>query len=92
MTGANIVAGFDLSWANWAAANPNMAVFSVRTIVNSTGSAPLITDNQVPFGVTSVNLAPTALPDGFTPTSYEIWLGATDNLGHRYYTQLLGTD
>jgi hypothetical protein len=92
VTGANIVAGYNLSWVNWADANPNMAVFSVRTIVNSTGSSPLITDDPVTFGATSASLAPTSLPSGFTPTSYEIWLGAVDNLGHRYYTQLLGTN
>ncbi len=92
-TGANILAGFTLTWANWAAANPNMSVFSVRTIVNSTGSAPVITDNPViPGTTTSVSLTPPALPSGFTPTSYEIWIGATDNLGHRYYTQLFGID
>jgi len=92
VTGANIVKGFNVSWAEWANANPNMSVFSVRTIVNGSGVSPLITDDQVPFGANAITLTPTTVPGGFTPTSYEIWLGATDNLGHRYYTQLLGTN
>jgi len=92
LTGANIVAGFNLSWATWAAANPDMKVFSVRTVIVSTGSPSVITDNVVPRGTaTGISVAPAALPAGFTPTSYEVWIGAIDNLGHRYYTLYLGS-
>jgi hypothetical protein len=91
LTGATIVNGFTLSWANWAAANPNMRVISVRSVIVSTGSSPVITDTPIPLGNgTSVTLQPVTLP-GFTPTSYEIWIGAVDNLGQRYYTQMVGS-
>ncbi|MDR3480905.1 MAG: hypothetical protein P4L91_09345 [Burkholderiaceae bacterium] len=92
LTGATITAGFTLSWANWAAANPNMKVFMVRTVISSTGASPVITDNTVPFGnATSVAVAASTLPAGYVPTAYEVWIGAVDSLGHRYFTQLIGS-
>ena len=92
LTGATIAAGFTLSWANWAAANPNMSLFMARTVITGAGVPPLITDNVIPFGnATSIMVTPTVLPAGFVPSAYEVWIGAVDNLGHRYFTQLTGS-
>jgi hypothetical protein len=92
LTGATIAAGFTLSWANWAAANPNMKLFSVRTVIASAAALPLITDNPISLGnATSITVTPTVLPVGFVPSAYEVWIGAVDNLGHRYFTQLTGS-
>jgi hypothetical protein len=92
LTGASIAAGFTLSWASWAAAHPNMRVISVRTVIAGAGASPQITDNPVPLdNVTSAKVNPTVLPAGFVPTTYEVWIGAVDNLGHRYFTQLAGS-
>lgn len=92
LTGTNIVAGPAVSWTGWAALNPNMKVFSVRTVVSGAGASPIITDNAAPFSnATNMTLAPTTLPTGFVPTSYSIWIGAVDSLGHRYFTQYAGS-
>jgi len=92
LTGTSIASGFTISWLNWANANPNMRVISVRTVIVSTGSPSVITDTPIPLGnVTSIRVNPATLPAGFTPTSYEVWIGAVDNLGRRFYTQMVGS-
>jgi hypothetical protein len=92
LTGTEIAAGFSLSWATWAAANPDMKVFMVRTVIIGADASPLITDNPVPFGNgTNITTSATVLPSGFVPTGYEVWIGAVDSLGHRYFTQLAGS-
>ena len=92
LTGTEIAAGFSLSWATWAAANPDMKVFMVRTVILGADASPLITDNPVPFGNgTNITTSATVLPSGFIPTGYEVWIGAVNSLGQRYFTQLAGS-
>jgi hypothetical protein len=67
-------------------------VFMVRTVITGAGVSPLITDYSVPFGNgTSITTTATVLPSGFVPTGYQVWIGAVDSLGQRYFTQLAGS-
>ena len=85
---SSIVAGPSLSWAAWAAANPNMKIVMVRTIVTPARGTPLIQDAVIPAVITTgARLAPVVPPAGFVPANYQVWLGAQDDLGRRFYSK-----
>ena len=88
LTPSAIVAGPNLSWANWAATYPNLKVFMARTIVSATTGKPLIQDATIPVvAITSVRMPPAVPPPGFVPVGYQVWLGAQDAQGRRYYSK-----
>lgn len=83
-----ILTGRTLNWATWAAANPDMRLISLRTVLSDGESAPLVTDTAVPLPPSTTLALPGLTPDaGFVATSYELWLGAIDSSGRRYYTR-----
>ncbi len=83
-----ILVGRTLNWAAWAAANPDMRLISIRTVLSDGDGAPRVTDTAPPLPpLTTLALAGLALDPGFVPTSYEVWLGAQDGAGRRYYTR-----
>ncbi|WP_077032596.1 hypothetical protein [Pelomonas sp. KK5] len=85
---SEILAGRSLAWTAWAAANPDMRLISLRTVLSDGQSNPLVTDSAVPLPpTTSFALPALALGSSFVPTSYELWLGAQDSAGRRYYTR-----
>ncbi|MCX7174638.1 MAG: hypothetical protein NT159_12110 [Proteobacteria bacterium] len=79
--------GLNLSWANWAAANPNLKVFMARTLISSKGSYVYSDALIPPAPGTAIKVPAISIPGGFLPVSYQIWLGAQDNLGRRYYSK-----
>jgi len=93
LTKADITAGagLSLSWEDWAAANPNMRMFLVRTMV-SNASSYLYSDAELPLASgKGIKVPALAIPASFVPTRYQVWLGAQDSLGRRYYSQFVGT-
>lgn len=83
--------GTALSWATWAAANPDMRLISIRTVLSvaeDASQAPLIQDGTPPLPPASgLSLAGISVPDAYLPTRYELWLGAQDSAGRRYFTR-----
>ncbi|MDD5174926.1 MAG: hypothetical protein PHQ05_00700 [Sterolibacterium sp.] len=78
--------GLSLSWSNWAAANPNLRIISARALISSGSGQPVIKDAIIPLApVTSIKI-PSPGNVG-APTSYQVWLGAQDNQGRRYYSK-----
>lgn len=84
-------AGLTLSWADWAAANPNMHMFLARTLV--TGSSSYVySDATLPLVTgTGITVPALTIPAGYVPIRYQVLLGAQDNLGRRYFSQFIGT-
>lgn len=79
-------AQLSLSWATWAAANPNSKIISARALISSSAAPPVIKDAVIPLmPVTSVKIP--SFGTVATATSYQVWLGAQDNLGRRYYSK-----
>jgi hypothetical protein len=86
-----LLVGMTLNWAAWAAANPDMRLISLRTVLSAASdgsSTPLITELMPPLPPsTTLDIAGLTLASGFVPLSYELWLGAQDAAGRRYFTR-----
>jgi len=91
LRGGQFLVGTAVSWATWAAANPDMRLISIRTVLSiaeDASKAPLITDSTPPLPpATGLTLAGISVPDAYVPTRYELWLGAQDSAGRRYFTR-----
>ena len=91
LRGGQLLVGLTINWAAWAAANPDLRLISVRTVLNVPADptqAPLITDTAPPLPPsTTLALAGISVPDAFVASNYELWLGAQDAAGRRYYTR-----
>lgn len=88
LTPAAIAKGPTLSWATWAAAYPNLKIFLARTVISSATATPLIQDATIPASAaTSAQVPAAVVPADFVPLSYQVWLGAQDSLGRRYYSK-----
>ena len=86
LTANAIRAGLTINFASWAAANPDMRLISVRVLLVGF-VLPLFVDTEPPNPPkTTLALAPVALPNSAT-VSAELWLGAQDAAGRRYYTR-----
>jgi len=83
--------GLNLSWANWAAANPGVKVFMARTLISNTGSYVYSDALIPPAPGTAIKVPAIAIPAGFSRVSHQVWLGAQDNLGRRYYSKFTST-
>lgn len=86
----SIVAGPSVSWANWAKSHPQLRIFMLRAVVSdrSTTGELARSEATVPLVATSVKIpAITASLATTTSTSYQIWLGAMDAAGRRYYSR-----
>lgn len=86
---ADLIAGRSLSWTAWAAANPDMRLISVRSVLAfGAGIAPLVTDTAPPLPPrVAFDLAALNLATGAAPVGVELWLGAQDAAGRRYYSR-----
>ncbi|MDC8772179.1 Ig-like domain-containing protein [Roseateles albus] len=86
LTAEAIRAGLTINFAAWAAANPDMRLISVRVLLVG-WILPLFVDTEPPNApLTTLTLTPVALPNSAT-VSAEVWLGAQDSAGRRYYTR-----
>ncbi|WP_310383800.1 hypothetical protein [Roseateles sp.] len=86
LTAEAIRAGLTFNFATWAAANPDMRLISVRVLLVG-WLLPLFVDTEPPTApLTTLTLAPVALSSSAT-VSAELWLGAQDSAGRRYYTR-----
>ncbi|MEJ6006905.1 hypothetical protein WG899_15240 [Paucibacter sp. AS339] len=84
---ADLKLDLTLNWSAWAAANPDLRLINVRTVVNG-GVVPWIVDSAPPVAnKTSMVLTALPLPGNFTPQRAEIWLTAQDTAGRRFYTR-----
>ena len=83
--------GLNLSWANWAAANPNMRVFMARTLISGAGEYAYSDAAIPPAPGTAIKVPAIGIPGGFSSLSYQVWLGAQDHLGRRYYSKFTST-
>lgn len=85
---AQLLSDLNVAWTTWGAANPDMRLISLHSVLNDGVSAPLVTPYAVPLPPGATLLLPALnLPAGFFPTSNELWLGAQDQQGRRYYTR-----
>ncbi len=86
LTAEAIRAGLKINFATWAAANPDMRLTSVRVLLVGF-LLPLFVDTEPPNApISTLTLAPVALPSSAS-VSAELWLGAQDMAGRRYYTR-----
>ncbi|MFA6314543.1 MAG: hypothetical protein WC681_23930 [Sterolibacterium sp.] len=83
--------GLNLSWAEWAAANPDLKVFMVRALIPGSVSALYSDAALPPAPVTEIKVPGMSVPAKFTAHSYQVWLGAQDSLGRRYYSKFTST-
>ena len=89
---ANILAGLSLSWKTWAAANPGMRVFLLRSAVDSLTADPQVRDASLgPTPATSASLPAIVLGSSYVPRSYQVWLGAEDGQGRRFFSKYAST-
>jgi hypothetical protein len=81
---AAMVAGGAVNWANWANANPDMRMLSLRLITTSPAGTAQIADYPLtnPFATTLTLPATATASSGF-----QLWMIALDALGRRYYSQ-----
>jgi len=89
LTASDITAsgGLTLSWSDWIAANPDLHVFLARMLVSSATSY-VYSDAALPVMTgTGIRIPKLTLPSGFVPTRYQVWLGAQDAIGRRYFSQ-----
>ena len=79
-----LAAGFQLQWGNWADQNPTLRVFMLRIITLDSNGVISLQDFPVanPFA-NAFNLPATAAAPAF-----QVWMGAVDNLGRRFYSNL----
>lgn len=86
-----LLVGFTLNWGNWAAANPDLRLISIRSVLSiaeDASQAPLISDSAPPLPpLTTFALAGITVPANFVATRYELWLGAQDAAGRRFFTR-----
>ena len=80
-----------VSWQTWAAANPNMTIILVRTVISAPAVVPvllpIITDAILPvIDPGKIALPAPSVKSPINATSFQIWLGAQDNMGRRYYS------
>ena len=82
LTLASVNGDLLLNWRNWADANPDMQLKSVRLIANSPAvirdfnlSGPMATSVFIPAPLAAI-------------TTFQIWMGAQDSLGRMFYSQL----
>jgi hypothetical protein len=84
----DFTAGLTLSWATWAAANPDKRIVEVRAVITSTATAPVIQTVTVqPLAARSLTLA----AFGTIPSdavAYTLWLVAQDDQGRRYISKV----
>ena len=88
LPGSALLSPTKLAWSQWAAANPDMRVVFVRTVLSSETLPPLINDiAPKSWGATSVQLDEPLLPEGFGVVGIELWIAALDFGGRWYYTR-----
>lgn len=88
LPGSALLSSTKLAWTQWAAANPDMRVVFVRTVLSSETQPPLITDlAPKSWLATSLQLAEPLLPEGFGVVGIELWIAAIDFAGRWYYTR-----
>ena len=91
---ASLASGGTLSWKQWARANPGMQVFMVRTVASG-GSLLSYAANEIripdPLANPSINIGSSSITlpalSANGAGSYELWLGAQDTQGRRYYSK-----
>lgn len=86
----DFVAGLNLSWHTWAAANPNLRMAEVRAVITSTASAPVKQTVILP----PLSARQTTVPafTGSVPVDaiqYTLWLIAQDEQGRRYISKIV---
>lgn len=79
-----------ISWATWAAANPDLRVIEVKRVFTPTaGGSPTVLDTTVPLPTkTAVTLGTAHTPAGAVTS--ELWLQAVDVQGRRFHTRYTG--
>lgn len=99
LSAAQVSAGTRLSWRKWASANPDLQVFLVKTLAISSNSSSSFELAEIripdPVAVPSINVGSTSVTTVALASSnaarYEVWLGAQDTQGRRYYSKYLLT-
>lgn len=90
---ASLLAGMNVAWSGWAAANPDLRLLTLRSTLSDTTNAaqtPFVVDAAAPLPPTSsATLAAITLPDGYTTNHAELLLIAVDTAGRRYETRYL---
>jgi hypothetical protein len=89
LTVARMVAGLNITWANWARANPQLRMIEVRGVITSTITAPVTHSVTVlPLTATAASLpAFTTVPAD--AQAYTLWLLAQDEQGRRYLSKMV---
>lgn len=90
LLGRQLSFGRKYSWAQWAAANPDMRLLGMRLVQGTDLAPPSIRDVKLALPVsTEQTLGPSVLPGGVTPTTSELWLTAADSQGRRFQSRFV---
>ncbi|MFO1227275.1 hypothetical protein [Roseateles sp.] len=77
-----------IAWQSWATANPDMRLIEIRRVYAPSTGSPTVANTTVPLPPA----VKATLTGAFTPVAAvrtELWLGAVDGQGRRYYTRYL---
>lgn len=88
---ANLQSGtLSISWATWAAANPDLRIIEIKRVFTPTaGGSPTVLDTTVPLpSKTAVTLSTSYTP--VDAVASELWLQAVDSQGRRFHTRYTG--
>lgn len=93
---AALQAGTAVAWTRWAAAQPDLKLFQLRSVLRYTDPAApsaqvqaQVVEASLPLaGSSSATLPANALPAGRTHAGRELLLGAQDGAGRRYFTRI----
>jgi hypothetical protein len=86
LSGGAMLTETTISWAQWAAANPDMRVIAVRRVLTGDeGYSVLLESLPRKWGDTSVVLQEPA--SDFGVTAIDLFIVAVDTAGRRYYTR-----
>lgn len=87
LPGTALLSSATLSWATWAAANPDMRIAFVRISYSDGSGAVRVVDNAPKsWSASSIELQAPELPEGFAVAGATLWLAAVDSAGRWYYT------
>jgi hypothetical protein len=88
LAAASLLSGtLAISWATWAAANPDLRLIEIKRVVTpAAGGAPTVLETAAPLPPRTFATLSTAHTPVGTVTS-ELWLQAMDSQGRRFHTR-----
>lgn len=88
VTIADFINGLTVSWADWAAANPQLRMVELHTVIRTTTLPVKNVVTIKPLSGTQATLAPFLTVPG-DAQSHVLWMIAEDALGRRYISKII---